>query len=67
MADKNHRVLSEKYFEFFSNRDTESLGKLYSDDIDLKDWNGEWSGKEEVLAEISCSLDDPDSCIACGS
>jgi len=23
--------------------------------------------QEEVLAEISCSLDDPDSCIACGS
>ena len=23
--------------------------------------------KEEVLSEISCSLDDPDSCIACGS
>ena len=23
--------------------------------------------QEEMLAEISCSLDDPDSCIACGS
>jgi ribonucleoside-diphosphate reductase alpha chain len=23
--------------------------------------------QEEMLSEISCSLDDPDSCIACGS
>ena len=51
MEDKNYKVLSEKYFEFFSNRDTESLSKLYSDDIVLKDWNGEWKGKEAVLSE----------------
>jgi len=51
MADKNHRVLSEKYFEYFSEKNVEALSKLYSDEIVLTDWNGKWDGKENVLEE----------------
>jgi hypothetical protein len=51
MEDKNHKVLSEKYFEYFSEKNVEALSKLYSDTIILTDWNGKWNGKENVLDE----------------
>lgn len=39
----------KKYFELFSNKDLEGLKNLYDDNIILKDWNGNWNGKQAVI------------------
>lgn len=38
-----------KYFEVFSNKDIDTLSKMFSDNVQLKDWNIFASGKEEVV------------------
>lgn len=45
---KNNKTAVE-YFELFGASNLEGLSEIYSDDIHLIDWNGQWKGKEEVL------------------
>ena len=46
---KNNTINSKKYFESFSNKNLDELKEMYDDNIILKDWNGVWEGKKEVL------------------
>ena len=41
--------VTEKYFEYFGTKNPKGLERLYSDDIQLTDWNGIWKGKNAVL------------------
>lgn len=45
---KNNKTAVE-YFKLFGASNLEGLSEIYSDDIHLIDWNGQWKGKEEVL------------------
>ena len=38
-----------EYFKKFRDKDLGGLSDLYADNIILKDWNGMWAGKEDVL------------------
>lgn len=38
-----------KYFKTFSNQDLAGLGKLFADNISLRDWEIQANGKQEVL------------------
>jgi hypothetical protein len=41
---------TKRYFELFSTKNVKGLeNEMYSDDIHLRDWNGEWKGKQAVL------------------
>ena len=40
---------AEKYFEYFGTKNPKGLEGLYSNDIQLTDWNGVWKGKFAVL------------------
>ena len=41
---------TKRYFELFSTKNVKGLeNEIYSDDIHLRDWNGEWRGKQAVL------------------
>ena len=41
---------TERYFELFSTKNVKGLeNEIYSDNIFLRDWNGEWRGKQAVL------------------
>jgi len=41
---------TKRYFELFSTKNVKGLeNEIYSDDIHLRDWNGEWKGKFSVL------------------
>jgi hypothetical protein len=41
---------TERYFELFSTKNVKGLeNEIYSDDVHLRDWNGEWKGKQAVL------------------
>jgi hypothetical protein len=40
---------TERYFMLFSTKNLDELEELYSDNITLIDWNGEWHGKQSVL------------------
>lgn len=42
-------VNTSKYFDLFNQKDIKGLGSLYSEDVRLKDWEGEWIGRENVL------------------
>jgi hypothetical protein len=45
----NLTEVTEKYFEYFGTKNPKGLERLYSDDIQLTDWNGIWKGKNAVL------------------
>ena len=45
----NFILSAEKYFEYFGTKNPKGLEGLYSDDIQLTDWNGVWKGKLAVL------------------
>ena len=38
------------YFEAFANKDIDALTRIYSDEISLRDWDINVSGKEDVLS-----------------
>ena len=41
---------SKRYFELFSTKNVKGLEtEVYADDVHLRDWNGEWKGKQAVL------------------
>ncbi len=40
---------SKEYFETFSNKDIDGLSDMFSDDVFLRDWEIEASGKDNVL------------------
>ena len=41
---------TKRYFELFSTKNVKGLeNEIYADDIHLRDWNGEWKGKQAVL------------------
>lgn len=44
--------ITKKYFEHFSNQDLDALSELFCEDITLKDWENDISGKEKVLDVI---------------
>mgnify|MGYP001574293611 FL=1 len=46
---KNSLNNATEYFKLFGAGNLEGLSEMYSDDIHLIDWNGQWKGKEEVL------------------
>ena len=50
---KNNNNLIERtqrYFELFSTKNVKGLeNEIYSDNVHLRDWNGEWKGKNAVL------------------
>lgn len=37
------------YFNLWKNKDIDNLINLFSDDIVLKDWNGKWESKSNVI------------------
>tara|TARA_B100000929_G_C15170132_1_gene304870 strand:+ start:33 stop:356 length:324 start_codon:yes stop_codon:yes gene_type:complete len=41
--------LIKTYFQAFSNKNIEKLGRLFSDEVILKDWEISVEGKKEVL------------------
>ena len=41
---------TKRYFELFSTKNVKGLeNEMYSEDVHLRDWNGEWKGKQAVL------------------
>lgn len=41
---------TKRYFELFSTKNVKGLeNEIYSEEIHLRDWNGEWKGKQAVL------------------
>jgi hypothetical protein len=41
---------SKRYFELFSSKNVKGLeNEIYADNVHLRDWNGEWKGKQAVL------------------
>jgi len=41
---------TKRYFELFSTKNVKGLeNEIYADNIHLRDWNGEWKGKQAVL------------------
>jgi len=41
---------TQRYFELFSTKNVKGLeNEIYADSIFLRDWNGEWRGKQAVL------------------
>jgi hypothetical protein len=50
MIDQEKYInLLYQYFDTFNKKDVESLGKMFSENVLLKDWNVSEQGKEEVL------------------
>jgi ketosteroid isomerase-like protein len=47
--EKNFKEVSTDYLIAFGLGDIQRLKELYSDDIVLTDWNGQWNGKTRVL------------------
>lgn len=41
--------LTHKYFNLFLSKNPKGLEELYSEDIILTDWNGQWKGRFAVL------------------
>lgn len=41
---------TKRYFELFSTKNVKGLeNEMYSEEVHLRDWNGEWKGKQAVL------------------
>jgi len=41
---------TKRYFELFSTKNVKGLeNEMYSEDVHLRDWNGEWKGRHAVL------------------
>jgi hypothetical protein len=40
---------AQKYFEYFGTKNPKGLETLYTNDVQLTDWNGIWKGKLAVL------------------
>ena len=49
MINNTITINAKKYLELFSNKNLDKLEEMYDDNIILKDWNGVWKGKKEVL------------------
>jgi len=49
MSDSNLKETTKKYFEAFSNKNTQTLSELYADSVSLRDWDVDLSGKAAVL------------------
>ena len=49
--------LSQYYFERFSMKDIENLSNLFSDSIELEDWNIKIKGKDEVIKAYQAIFD----------
>tara|TARA_B000000557_G_C20434906_1_gene300465 strand:- start:121 stop:447 length:327 start_codon:yes stop_codon:yes gene_type:complete len=47
----NFANISKDYFQYFKNKDIESLGKLFSKKIQLKDWNIDINGYDNVFEQ----------------
>jgi hypothetical protein len=55
MSSKNYKILTNEYFEAFTNKDILSLSELYSKNIHLKDWEVDITGRNKVL-DINANL-----------
>ena len=42
-------INTAKYFELFNEKNIQGLGSIYHQNVRLKDWEGEWIGRETVL------------------
>jgi hypothetical protein len=42
-------INTSKYFELFNQKNIQGIGSLYHQNVRLKDWEGEWVGRESVL------------------
>jgi len=46
----NLKEKTKRYFELFTSKNVKGLeNEIYADNIHLRDWNGEWRGKQAVL------------------
>jgi ketosteroid isomerase-like protein len=43
------KAKAEQYFETFSSKDLNGLASMFADNIMLRDWTGDATGKEKVL------------------
>ena len=43
--------IARNYFEFWNNHDLDNLKKMFSDDVELQDWENNFFGIENVLNE----------------
>lgn len=48
-SPKNFLEISEMYFEYLNEKNLMKLETLYSDNIELYDWNDMWHGRQNVL------------------
>lgn len=46
---KNYLIMTEMYFNAFKSKNVDILRNLYSDNVGLTDWVGNWHGKDSVL------------------
>lgn len=51
----------KKYFSSFCSKNIGDLKNIFSDNVELKDWNNKFLGKEEVLKEIESIFNSFDS------
>jgi hypothetical protein len=63
---------TKRYFELFTSRNVKGLeNEVYSESVELRDWNGYWIGKQAVLQtnedffnnEFSIEIEDIRECI----
>ena len=52
MSKANPLSLLKTYFKSFAQKDIDELKNLFSDDIELIDWNNTYKGKDKVLNEV---------------
>jgi len=45
----NNKDKAKLYFNLFNKGDVEGLKSIYSQEIKLTDWNGEWNGLNQVI------------------
>jgi len=50
LSFENLSQLSMKYFEKWSRKDIDSISRMFSDDVELKDWNVSCVGRKEVVS-----------------
>ena len=50
LLKSNLKEKTKRYFELFASKNVKGLeNEIYADNIFLRDWNGEWKGKQAVL------------------